>query len=220
MQKLQESCDSMIHEKLDIKILILYILSKLPAPIDMSTLSDLCRSDEDIGYFDFADCLSELLDSGNIQKTDEGYAVTEKGRRNAVEVSGSLPYSVRKNADKVMAPVEESACRIPTEAEALCRTAVAAMPKSTPSSGFRNPVSTLRKVALDLRPLTAPLMVFMPNIKSARHPSTITTSKNVILIRFLIANFVNRTQITILTCYVFPLFINVLTVLKQVVTYS
>lgn len=112
MQKLQESCDGMIHEKLDIKILILYILSKLPAPVDMSTLADLCRSDEDIGYFDFADCLSELQDSGNIEKTEDGYAVTEKGRRNAVEVSGSLPYSVRKNADKATAPVEKMLSRL------------------------------------------------------------------------------------------------------------
>ena len=33
-----------IHEKLDIKLLILFILSRLPAPVDRGTLDELCSS--------------------------------------------------------------------------------------------------------------------------------------------------------------------------------
>ncbi len=33
-----------IHEKLDIKLLILFILSRLPAPIDRGSLDELCRA--------------------------------------------------------------------------------------------------------------------------------------------------------------------------------
>ena len=48
-----------IHEKLDIKILILYILNHLPAAVDAQTLSDHVICDNVIGYFDYSDCLSE-----------------------------------------------------------------------------------------------------------------------------------------------------------------
>jgi len=96
-----------IHGKLDIKILILYILNRLSGPVDFGSLSDLCGSDSDVGYFDFADCLSDLVETGHVDKTAEGYRITEKGARNAAEVSGSLPFSVRDKADKALAPVAE-----------------------------------------------------------------------------------------------------------------
>ena len=59
-----------IHEKLDIKILILYILNHLPAAVDAQTLSDLVFCDNGIGYFDYADCLADLVDTAHI--TEEG----------------------------------------------------------------------------------------------------------------------------------------------------
>ena len=42
-----------IHEKLDIKLLILFILSRLPAPVDRGTLDELCQQcDDGVGYFE------------------------------------------------------------------------------------------------------------------------------------------------------------------------
>ena len=37
-----------IHDKLDIKFLILYIMSRVAAPIDMPTLADLTMCDEGV----------------------------------------------------------------------------------------------------------------------------------------------------------------------------
>lgn len=96
-----------IHEKLDIKILILFVLRRLPGVVDPETLRELCQCDEGIGYFDYSDCLSELVANGNVEEQEEGYAVTEKGARNADAVESSLPYSVRAKALKLIAPVEE-----------------------------------------------------------------------------------------------------------------
>ena len=96
-----------IHEKLDIKILILYILRRLPGEVDPLTLGELCQCDDGIGYFDYSDCLAELVDSGHITQTSTGYTITDKGIRNADTVESSLPYSVRSKASKLVAPIEE-----------------------------------------------------------------------------------------------------------------
>ncbi len=94
----------MIHEKLDIKILILYILRRLPGVVEPETLLDLVQCDAGVGYFDYSDCLAELVDTGHIDEVNGGYRITEKGARNADTVESSLPYSVRMKAERALAP--------------------------------------------------------------------------------------------------------------------
>lgn len=100
-----------IHEKLDIKILILYILRRLPYTVDPETLLELCQCDGGIGYFDYSDCLSELVDTGNVAQDEEGYRITAKGAKNSDAVESSLPFSVRTKASKLLAPVAERLSR-------------------------------------------------------------------------------------------------------------
>lgn len=100
-----------IHEKLDIKILILFILSRLPACVEPETLQELCQCDGGVGYFDYSQCLSELIETGHVLEQEDGYIISDKGRRNAEAVESSLPYSVRSKALKLIAPVEERLAR-------------------------------------------------------------------------------------------------------------
>ncbi|MBR0039927.1 MAG: DUF4364 family protein [Oscillospiraceae bacterium] len=101
-----------IHEKLDIKLLILFMLSRLSGPVDRGTLDELCQQcDEGVDYFDYSDCLGELIQSGHVVGDDEEYAITDKGRCDSGEVEKRLPYSVRARALKLLAPVEERVAR-------------------------------------------------------------------------------------------------------------
>ena len=99
-----------IHEKLDIKILILYILEKLPAPVTGLQLSDLALfdggiSDDGFRWLDYTDCLAELEETGHITNDDGRYAITEAGRRDLSYIQSRLPYTVRVKADRLTAPV-------------------------------------------------------------------------------------------------------------------
>ena len=89
-----------IHDKLDIKFLILYIMSRVAAPIDMPTLADLTMCDEGVDYFDFTEAAAELVSTEHLLLEDERYSITEKGRKNGAICESSLPYSVRVKCDK------------------------------------------------------------------------------------------------------------------------
>jgi hypothetical protein len=91
---------SFIHNKTDMKILILYILNRLPRPIDMNTLAELALCDDGVNYFDFAEALSELEETQNVSKIDGKYLITSKGISNGSEIENTLPYTVRLAADR------------------------------------------------------------------------------------------------------------------------
>ena len=84
-----------IREKLDIKLLILYILRRLSGGVDISTIFEICRVDGGVGYFDYSDCLSELTETGLIAYDEDNgrYMITPKGADDIDQVGSSLPFS-------------------------------------------------------------------------------------------------------------------------------
>lgn len=101
-----------IHGKRDIKLLILYILDRLPMLVDRGTLDELCQQcDDGVGYFDYSDCLGDLIRAGLVRDEDEEYAITPKGRASAREVEDSLPYSVRAKAARLIEPARQKLAR-------------------------------------------------------------------------------------------------------------
>ena len=88
-----------IRQKIDIKVLILYILEKLPAPVSQNMLTELTLIDNATNYFDYIECLTELEQKDLIITTEEDkYSITPKGIRTAAEMESSLPYTIRLKA--------------------------------------------------------------------------------------------------------------------------
>ena len=94
-----------IHDKLDIKFLVLYLMARVASPVDFATLADLTFCDDGVEYFDFAAALAELVDTGHLELKDDKYSITEKGRRNGKICESSLAYSVRRKCDQNLARV-------------------------------------------------------------------------------------------------------------------
>ena len=81
-----------IHDKLEIKFLILYIAARVIEPVPFDTMLDLTLCDDAIDYFDFSDCLADLVRTEHLELTKEGlYKITEKGRRNSEICASSIP---------------------------------------------------------------------------------------------------------------------------------
>jgi len=90
-----------IHDKLEIKFLILYIAARVIEPIPFDTVLDLTMCDDAIDYFDFSECLADLVKTEHLTLDPEGlYGITDKGLRNSRICESSLPYSVRLRCDK------------------------------------------------------------------------------------------------------------------------
>lgn len=96
-----------INDKIDIKILILFVLRRLPAEIDSEKLADLILIDGGVGYFDYKECLAELVTTAQIEDDDGLIKITAKGSRNGEILESNLPYSVRVKAEKTLTPVAE-----------------------------------------------------------------------------------------------------------------
>lgn len=94
-----------IHDKLDIKFLILYLMARVAGPVDFTTLAGLTFCDDGVEYFDFAESVAELVSTGHLDVSEGLYTITDKGRRNGQICESSLAFSVRKKCDRNLARV-------------------------------------------------------------------------------------------------------------------
>ena len=97
-----------IHDKLDTKLLVLYIMDRVAAPIDFATLTDLAMCDDGVDYFQFAEAVSELLSSGHLAQEGEFYSTTEKGRRACGAGESSLSPIIRHRCDQRLLPLNQA----------------------------------------------------------------------------------------------------------------
>ena len=113
-----------IHEKLEIKILILFVLRHLREPASFDVLTNLVMCEDGISYFDYAECVAELVSTEHLALSDGNYSLTHKGARNGETAESGLPYSVRANAE-----ANTSAYRIAKIRNAMIKTSRAPTPE-------------------------------------------------------------------------------------------
>lgn len=91
-----------LRSKTDIKLLILYLLEQVGKPVPVRIISDVISDQELANYFEAMDAISELLETGNLERTSldgqDALSITEKGTGAVSYVEEDLPKSVRNRA--------------------------------------------------------------------------------------------------------------------------
>ena len=87
----------------EIRILICHILSEVGEAMSFDEMTEVFLSDGTANYFEFADALSELNESGGVVyfKSDSGiseYSVTKKGKEAAKTLLSDLPAAVEERS--------------------------------------------------------------------------------------------------------------------------
>ena len=100
-----------IHDPLDIKLLVLYVMSRVSAPVDFSTLTALALQDDGMDYFLFAQAVEELVASGHLSLADDGlYSITDKGCDNSAVMENSLPSVGAGTVATALSPSTTAPC--------------------------------------------------------------------------------------------------------------
>lgn len=94
-----------LHDKMDVKVLILFILARINTPVTGQEIYEVAFQDDSLNYFVFSECLPELVSSGHLVLDDhDRYTITEKGKQQGAVVEDSLAVPVVR---KVTAAIEK-----------------------------------------------------------------------------------------------------------------
>ena len=91
-----------IRDKLEIKVLILFIMRRIQEPTSPDELTELALHDDGISYFDFMECVTELVKTEHLLYEDNEYSITDKGARNGEITEKSLPFILRTHMEKAI----------------------------------------------------------------------------------------------------------------------
>lgn len=97
-----------IKNELDLKFLVLYILSRAAGPLTFLQLLDLALCDAGVDYFSLTQAVNHMVETGQLTLENERYSLTEKGWRNSEICQNSLAYSVRMHCDENLVKVNEA----------------------------------------------------------------------------------------------------------------
>ena len=93
-----------IHDMLDVKILILFVMSRVSYPVTNGEIYELCYQDDCLSYFDVCTAIPEMVKSGHLTQVDEDkYAITEKGKADGSLTEDSIAFTVKQRAENAVA---------------------------------------------------------------------------------------------------------------------
>lgn len=92
-----------IHDMLDVKVLLLYLMARVQYPVDVQKAYELALQDDGVSYFDVAEAMPQMVETGHLFCEDGRYSITPKGIETGKLTDDSLAYPVMQ---RVKAAVE------------------------------------------------------------------------------------------------------------------
>ncbi len=93
-----------IHDMLDVKVLILFVMARVNYPVTSNEVYELCYQDDCLSYFDVCTAIPEMVNSGHLKELDDQkYAITDKGRADGSLTEDSIAFTVKQRAENAVA---------------------------------------------------------------------------------------------------------------------
>lgn len=93
-----------IHDMLDVKVLVLFVMARVNYPVTCNEIYELCYQDDCLSYFDVCTAVPELVKSGHLnEQEDMKYTITEKGRADGSLTEDSIAFTVKQRAENAVA---------------------------------------------------------------------------------------------------------------------
>lgn len=88
-----------IHDMLDVKLLVLYIMARVMYPVDLQKIYELSFQDDCLSYFDLAQAVPQMVESGHLEEIEgKRFVITEKGREACAVTEDAVAYPVMQRA--------------------------------------------------------------------------------------------------------------------------
>ena len=98
-----------IHDMLDVKVLVLFVMARVSYPINIQQIYELCYQDDCLSYFDICTAVPEMVESGHLREVENGtYEITDKGRADGSLTEDSVAYTVKCKAENAVAKFNRS----------------------------------------------------------------------------------------------------------------
>ena len=92
-----------IHDMLDVKVLILFVMARVSYPVNTQEIYELCYQDDCLSYFDVCTAIPEMVKSGHLKELeDEKYEITEKGKADGALTEDSIAFTVKQRAENAV----------------------------------------------------------------------------------------------------------------------
>lgn len=93
-----------IHDMLDVKVLILFVMSRVSYPVTSQQIYELCYQDDCLSYFDVCTAIPEMVKSGHLEEEEkDAYLITEKGKADGSLTEDSIAFTVKQKAENAVA---------------------------------------------------------------------------------------------------------------------
>ena len=92
-----------IHDMLDVKVLILFVMARVSYPVSIQEIYELCYQDDCLSYFDVCTAIPEMVHSGHLRElAGDKYEITPKGRSDGALTEDSIAYTVKHRAENAV----------------------------------------------------------------------------------------------------------------------